>query len=404
MRPDSLPRDHRKKAFYLVMALIFTDTALYGTIVPLIPIYMKQFHLTTSSIGVIFSAYALGVLIFSLPMGMMAEKYGYRRIFLSGMAALGFSCLAFGLMRYPWALFLCRFIQGAAAAASWTAGMAVAAVLYPRQQGEKIGLLMAAMGLGTILGPPIGGLLYHFLGYHLMFVVLALLCLLLIFFICRVNFPGIRINNSGRAKVSIFSTLADFRVLWVSVIVIALASIFCMLEILMPAHMDRYFGLDTVQIGFSFGVMGIAHAVSDTFSGHLSDRLGYERFIFGGLIANAVILPFLAWAPNIFSLLAVFILVGIAIGAAVTPSQPFMYQVVLEAVPEAADCGGAGCIYGFYNTLYSVGMFLGPLLGGLLNEHFSLLESLLVFSLIFLCSALLFYCKILLPKKEKKVC
>lgn len=405
MCPDKHRQKNRGEIFYLVMALIFTDTILYGAIVPLIPFYMKHFHLTTSSIGAIFSAYAFGVLIFSIPMGVMAEKYGYRRVFLAGMVALGLSCFFYGLVNNPWALLLCRFIQGAAAAASWTAGLAIVSLLFPQQQGQKIGLLMAAMGMGTIFGPPIGGLLYHFLGYHLMFGALALLCLLLIFCIHQVSFESIpRNNTTSHASVSIFSTLNNVRVFWLSLIVVVLASIFGMVEILMPDHMDRHFALDTVQIGLSFGVMGIVHAVSDAFCGKLSDRLGYEIFILGGLVVNTLCLPFLAWAPDIFSLLAVLSLIGIATGAAVTPSQPLMYRIVMAN--QSSNCGqaGAGYIYGFYNTIYSVGMFLGPLLGGLLNKHFNLLGSLMVFSSMFLLSAILFYCKILVPKKENKVC
>lgn len=403
MHLKNFPRENRHKIFYLVMALIFTDTVLYGTIVPLIPIYMTEFHLNTSTIGFIFSAYALGVLLFSLPMGIIAERYGYQRVFLSGMAVLGLSCLSYAFVNNPWALFICRFIQGSASAASWTGGLAIVALLYPQQQGGKIGILMAIMGLGTILGPPIGGVLYHFLGYHLMFSFFALFCLILIFFIYHVDFHGIEINTLSlinNKKLRIFSSLKNPQILWFSMVVIVLASVFGMIEILMPDHMDRHFGLNTVQIGLSFGLMGVVHAISDAFSGQLSDRLGYEIFMLGGLIANALIIPLLAWAPNIFSLLIVLTMIGVATGAAVTPSQPLMYKLVLNIFPPGENCIGAGCIYGFYNTLYSVGMFLGPMLGGLLNNYFGLLISLLSFSLVFLLSGILFYFKIFLPREK----
>lgn len=314
------PRENRHKIFYLVIALILTDTLLYGIIVPLIPIYMTEFHLNTSTIGFIFSAYALGVLLFSLPMGMIAEKYGYRRVFLSGMTVLGLSCLSFAFVNDPWALFICRFIQGSASAASWTGGLAIVALLYPEQQGGKIGILMAVLGLGTILGPPIGGVLYHFLGYHLMFAFFALFCLILIFFIRRTDFHGIKINTPNNDnKLKIFLLLNNPIISWFSLILIVLASVFGMLEILMPDHMSQHFGLNTVQIGLSFGLIGIVHVFSDAFSGQLSDRLGYEIFMFVGLIANAIFIPLLAWAPNIPSLLIVLTMIGVATGP---PSHP----------------------------------------------------------------------------------
>ncbi|HHT62873.1 MAG: MFS transporter [Bacillota bacterium] len=401
MVADRIGKDNRRKIFYLVMALIFTDTILYGAIVPLIPIYMKNLQLTTSAIGAIFSAYAFGILILSIPLGVMAEKYGYRKIFLAGMSALALSCFFYGFMNSPGALLLCRFIQGAAGAASWTGGLAIAAVIYPDRQGEKIGLLMAVMGLGTICGPPIGGFLYHLFGYKLMFGILSLLCLILLFCIRLVSFADLPAAKHSQININIFSTLSNARVFWLSAIIVVLASIFGMLEVLMPNHMDGHFGLNTVEIGLCFGFMGIIHAVSDAFSGQLSDRYGYEIFVLGGLVFCAVSLPFLAWAPNIFTLLVVLSLVGAATGAAVTPSQPLLYRII--TVQQGENNGGAGYIYGFYNTIYSIGMFLGPLLGGLLNRHFNLFGSLLFFAFLFGAGAVLFYFKVFIPEKKEKI-
>lgn len=80
-----------------------------------------------------------------------------------------------------------------------------------------------------------------------------------------------------------------------------------------------------------------------------------------------------------------------------------MYKLVTALSPSENECIGAGYIYGFYNTLYSVGMFLGPMLGGILNDCFNLLISLLTFSLMFLLSGVLFYYKIFLPRKRSFV-
>lgn len=394
----TLKENNRRIIYVLVTALIFTDTVLYGAIVPLIPHYMKTLNLTTSAMGLIFSAYAFGLLILSIPSGLLAEKYGYKNVFLIGMATLGISSYFFGLVQSPFALFFCRLIQGAAGAASWTAGLALVATIYPKQQGEKIGLLMAVVGMGTIFGPPIGGLFYRFFGYRFMFLVLSLLCLALFLGICFVSFKGINKSPALKLNLNMFSPLKDTRVFWLSLVVVMLASIFGMLEILIPNHLDIKFSTDALQIGFFFGYLGIIHAITAAYAGRLSDKYGYEGFVFAGLLANALCLPFLALAPKIYIFLIVFTFVGVASGSASTPSQPLMYKIISRR--QGSDSGGAGYIYGFYNTIYSLGMFLGPLLGGFLNRNFSLFLSLLVFSCLFIFSATLFYNRVLLPEKK----
>ncbi|ATW26520.1 MFS transporter [Candidatus Formimonas warabiya] len=398
MCADKAGHHNRQKIFYLIMALIFTDTVLYGSIVPLIPVYMKTFHLTTFTFGIIFSSYAFGVLVLSIPLGMMAEKYGYRKIFLSGMTALALSCLFYGLANHAWMLLVCRFFQGAAAAASWTAGLAAVAVLYPLQQGQKIGLLMAVMSLGTIFGPPIGGFLYHFFGYHQMFAVLSLFCGALIFLIFKVDFADLDGDGRGSSHINFSFVLKNQKLLYFSLVLIILASTWGLLEILLSVHLDQQFSLGAVQIGLFFGFTGIVNAVSDALAGHLSDHYGYDRFVFWGLLATALFFPFLALTASIVILLLLMTLIGIASGAAVTPSQPLMYRLVVSD-PETSP-QGAGVIYGLYNACYSVGMFLGPILGGFLNTHFKLFWSLTIFSFLFLASAALFY--VMIIDRQKK--
>lgn len=84
---------NEKQIFTLVMVLIFTDTLLYGSIVPLILVYTNQFQLSPLFLGVVFAAYALGSLLFCIPLGIMAERYGYRKIFQPAQ----FSCRS-----WPW--------------------------------------------------------------------------------------------------------------------------------------------------------------------------------------------------------------------------------------------------------------------------------------------------------------
>lgn len=378
-----------KKMFSLVMALIFIDTLLYGSIVPLIPVYTDQFKLSPLSVGVVFSAYSQGLLLLSIPLGLMAEKHGYRRIFLGGILALTLATVLYGSVSTPWLLFLARFIQGCAAAASWTAGLAMVALLYPRQQGEKLGMVMAAMGAGVILGPPVGGALYHYLGYRGMFVALALLCFFVLLLVSKADFGRLAGGSQTTGRLRLGEVRQNQALLLLGVIVTIASSSFGMLEILLPNHLHGRFGLGILQIGLLFGLMGLVHALSGIGAGRLSDRYGYQPFVFWGLIATAACLPLLGLAPGLTLLSMTFCLVGITLAVAITPTQPLMYHLVAND-PKLSQSGGAGLAYGIVNTCFSLGMLTGPLLGGLFNKYFGFLPGLIIFALLVVSSAALF--------------
>jgi MFS family permease len=384
---------YKRRILYFVMVLIFTDTLLYGTIVPLIPVYTQQLHVNSVMMGVLFAAYSLGLLIFSIPLGMVAERYGYRKVFLAGMAGLTLATALYGFANSPEVLFLCRLIQGIAAAASWTAGLAMVALLFPDKQGEKLGLVMAAMGLGTILGPPVGGILFHYLGYREMFMTLAAFCFSLLLMLCIAKFGHLAAGNKQNKKFTIWQVRDNLSLVWLGAVVIISSSSFGMLEILLPNYLDGRFGLGSLQIGMVFGLMGFVNAFSDAGVGFLSDRYGYRLFVYWGLWASALCLPFLALAPNPIILTLVLALVGITLGAVLTPSQPLMYHIVATD-PVLWRSGGAGLVYGIFNTCFSLGLMIGPPLGGLLDKYFGFLVGLILFAVLLAVSAVFFHHKV----------
>ncbi len=76
-----------------------------------------------------------------------------------------------GTRYYP-AMVMARFLQGASAAATWVAGLALLADTYPSHElGSAMGLVMTAMSMGMLLGPPFGGFVYQWGGYQLPFII-----------------------------------------------------------------------------------------------------------------------------------------------------------------------------------------------------------------------------------------
>ncbi|MBV9807355.1 MAG: MFS transporter, partial [Solirubrobacterales bacterium] len=150
--------------FIVAGAVVFFDTVFYAAVVPLLPTLTGELHLSKASAGVLTAAYAIGTLVGSIPGGILAERAGPRVTLYTGLALMGSSSLAFGLLDNVPLLDAARFIQGFGGACTWSGSLAwLIAEVSPERRGSAIGGALAA-GIGGALFGPVVGTLAHALG------------------------------------------------------------------------------------------------------------------------------------------------------------------------------------------------------------------------------------------------
>ncbi|KAL2038085.1 hypothetical protein N7G274_009032 [Stereocaulon virgatum] len=162
---------------YTVINLaVFTDAYLYGLIIPILPFALvERVHLHEEEvqqwIGLLLAAYGAGLIIGAPIAGWFADRTSSRRVpYLVGLVALAFATLAFSLGHSTVVLFVGRLIQGASSAAVHTVGMAILADTVGQDGiGPAMGFVGMSIALGVVLGPILGGILYHHCGYLAVF-------------------------------------------------------------------------------------------------------------------------------------------------------------------------------------------------------------------------------------------
>lgn len=368
---------HRSYAFVLVNLAVFLDTLLYGIIVPVIPHYATTLGIPTIWLGFIFAAYSIGLLLAGVPAGLACDRFGYRPVMVSGALGLTLATTAFALSRSAWLLAASRLVQGVAAAATWSASLALVAILYPpHMRGQKMGVTMASTGLGTILGPLVGGALYQWAGYVYPFLLTAALGALLSLLFGVGPWPK---DRAARAQGGFLwlKLTSNPNVLWVIAITLAGSFGYGMLEPTLPLHLHQRFGLDSANVGLFFGIFSLTYALCQPLVGMLADRLGRKPLIAAGLLAEAALLPWLALAPTAAVQAAVMAALGLAVGTCSTPLLPLLAESVEKLFyestsknPKAVPLNNPyGTAFGVSNTVYSLGLVLGPLTGTALFQH-----------------------------------
>ena len=360
----------RDRNLLAISLAIFVDTLLYGIIVPVVPRYATDLGASEAQLGFIFAIYSLALLLANIPFGLLSDRQGPRRLMILGMFGLAVVTLLFSLAGNAATLAVSRALQGVAAAATWTAGLALLAAIYPREQrGEKMGLAMAVAGAGSLAGPVLGGALFQWGGYRLPFWVAGSLAL-------AAGFLALTIPVTAGWKASaadLEKESAGWRQIWTGwlgdpslqagTLAVLVSTIgLGMMEPLLPVHLDRRFGAGEGVIGLIFGASTLSYIIVQPWVGRWSDRWGREPLILTGLASTALFFPFMGWMPGLWLEGVVIVMLGITYSLLMTPLLPLL----ADSVGDPAGEGGApyGLAFGIFNTFYSLGYLLGPVMGG----------------------------------------
>jgi multidrug resistance protein len=135
-------------------------------IAPLITFYALRLGGTPSSVGPLFSAFAVAQLLASPIWGRVSDRYGRRPVLLSGLFASAVAYLIFGFAGSLWLLFVCRFVQGFGGGTTGVAQAYVADTMAPGQRAKALGWLSAATSLGVSIGAVVGSVTHKVWGPH----------------------------------------------------------------------------------------------------------------------------------------------------------------------------------------------------------------------------------------------
>jgi EmrB/QacA subfamily drug resistance transporter len=167
----------RRLAVFVVLIAFFMDI-LDGTIVNVaIPSIQGSIGADFASIQWIVAGYALTFALFLIPGGRLGDIYGYKTMFLIGMAGFTIASAICGFSTTASGLVVARLLQGAAAAIMVPQIMSTIQILYvdPKERQHISAFYGGIAGLASVLGPILGALLVagslFGLGWRMIFLV-----------------------------------------------------------------------------------------------------------------------------------------------------------------------------------------------------------------------------------------
>ncbi len=332
----------------------------FGIIIPNLAYYAEDLHASESQVGWLMATYSLFQFVFSPLWGRFSDRFGRRPAILVGLVGNAFGLLLFGLADSLWMLFVARAASGMLTAAALPACMAYVADVTDRNQRSRgMALMGAAMGLGFILGPPVGGM-GGVLGHHVPFLLAAAVSG------CTAVFAAVYLRESLQRRVRprnwnlrgihlLRDPLAPY-------FLVALFANFTMagLETTFPFLVKEVLGVGSSTLGWMLGIMGVAVAAfQGGLLGRLMTRYGDEIVLMAGILANAAGFLFIASATG---------LTGMTLHLTEAGVGNQMLRPTLAAIISKRTTAGQGEAIGILDSMGALGRVAGPFAAGYLYE------------------------------------
>jgi EmrB/QacA subfamily drug resistance transporter len=139
-----------------------------------LPTIQAEFAADAVVLSWVATSYLLAVAVFLVPFGKVADIYGRKKIFASGLVLYTFSSLLAVFSFSMTTLIAMRVLQGVGAAMFVTTGMAIITSIFPpARRGKAIGIYVSAVYIGLSVGPFAGGFLTRYLGWRSLFAVVV---------------------------------------------------------------------------------------------------------------------------------------------------------------------------------------------------------------------------------------
>ncbi|TFE19796.1 MFS transporter [Cohnella luojiensis] len=361
------PFSRRHLIFAAATILYWATLYIY---VPILSPYLQDRGLSMGWIGFILGSYGLTQVLTRLPLGMYSDVMSRCKPFLiAGMVAGLLSCVLF-MLPGTWGGPLAGRLMAGLCAAAWVPFSVLYASYYPTNQTHQaMGTLSFLTVFGQLAGMSASGYLASLGGWNYAFLCGIGVATVGIFVTLFVHEPKKK-PSSLESKIvppSDYSREQTVRRVLRSSLLWKVSILSLLAHGILFITMFGFTPLQATELGASKNELTwivisfmIPHALVSLWTGrYLAPRFGTRRIVIIGFLLSAVFTAAIPYSPNLGWLAITQMLNGIA--------QALYFPLLLSLAIRHFVPAERATAMGLYQSVYSMGMFLGPYLAGGLN-------------------------------------
>ncbi len=343
----------------VVVFTVFLDLLGFGLVIPILPLYAEKLHATDRQIGLLLAVYSFMQLFFAPLWGRLSDRAGRRPVLLLSIAGSCLSQLGYALApSFTW-LVVARGLAGVCGANISAAQAYVADATSEQDRASGMGLLGAALGMGFVFGPALGGALSHSsttLPFYVAAGLAALNFILAFFLLTEARPAGERTRARALSVAGLRATLGEPRLLGTIGLFFVVTFGFSNLEATFSLYLDRRFHYDGRAIALLFTYIGVfIIVVQGGLVRRLVPRFGEKKLVVAGTALMASGMAGMVVVHTLAPLLATLALVSV--GNAL--NAPALQSLISRLAGRAVQGG----VLGVSQSAGALARITGPLIG-----------------------------------------
>jgi len=363
MKGEIMHNEKLKRVIFIITTSLFWFS-LY-TYVPIFPGYIENSGVSHSMVGIIIGSYGFSQMVIRIPLGILSDRLNKRKLFIIlGIVFSIISGVGLWLFSSAWAMLIFRTLAGVAAA-SWVTFSVLFSSYYRSDEAPKAtGYILAANNLGQVLAMFAGSNAAEIYGARSSFLLAAsaaVLAVILGLFIREnreisrkpVSFKELlSICKSGNLIVmSVLAILSQF---------ISYATVYGFTPIIAES-----LGANSVLLGLLSTLSILPGIPAGALSGSFfAGKLGERKTLFLGFAVTALSCLSIPFVKSLAVLIVTQVIGGFGKGVTI----PLLMGLCIKNVEE----NKRGSAMGFFQAIYGLGMFAGPVVVGFISDNVSL--------------------------------
>lgn len=343
-----------KKALTIIFLIVATELIGFGIIIPVLPQIGLKLGVTGFRLGLLTATYSLFQFIAAPILGALSDKYGRKKLLVISQLGTVASYVILAFSQNFWMFLFARMVDGITGGNIAIARAYISDITKPEDRPRGMALIGMSFGLGFILGPAIGGIVFALGGSFMIAALIAGLMSLIALILTIVLLKEERHINSEKEITfkKFVHAISDKNILTILVasLIFGIAVTGFQMTLTLLTHLK--FGLDEKANSLLFTYMGfltlfVQGVVVRKANGHVKTMSQIA------MILAIIALVSMAFAPSMIFVYIIMIFFSLSFGL-LNAYMPSLLSTMKENDPE-------GEVMGAYEAVSGLGRVIGPI-------------------------------------------
>jgi ACDE family multidrug resistance protein len=327
------------------------------SVTPSLPYVAADLNIPKDKIGLIVSLFAMPGIFFTPVYGILADKFGRKKVLVPSLLMFGIFGTAGFFVRDFNLLLVLRFLSGMGAASLGALNVTLIGDLFSGDKRQKIvGYNNSALNFGTTIVPIIGGML-AMIHWNYVYILPLLAVALALWMIYSFEEPVSNTKSTADYFKGFINALKNYKISMMYLLSLLVYIIhFGSLWTYIPFLIKNKFTDSSVIFGLVLAGMSLTASLISIFFGKIASKHSSGKLFAAAFAFLAVGLVSVTFMTEWYLLFVSMVIYGAGFGIIL----PNIQSTVIKLAPE----NHRGVIVSLNRTISLLGQFLGPVISG----------------------------------------